>query len=172
MIRVAALSLALVDLAQADPLAVKAGAPGSRPRPGDQYGRRYQIMTGAYQSRGKTQGGGTYVMIAVNHSPISVPVSGGVFSAAGKVRPVTRMTLAGSVGHPMSGAMPPYICIELPSCVQSNCYLKEDRVIVGEGTPKRHAVPSKSAEERVAHGFHLHVVAENPLPWVAVVHGW
>jgi hypothetical protein len=114
MIRViAVLPLALILLAPARSHAAEVGAHGSCPRPTDQYGPRYQIMTGAYQSRGEARGGGKYVTIIVDESPISVPVSGDVFSAAGKVRPGTRVTLVGYVGHSMSGAMPPFSCIEL-----------------------------------------------------------
>jgi hypothetical protein len=82
---------------------------------------RYRTMSGAYQSRGKTQGGGEYVTITLNGSlkppypvsEMSVPVSGDVFNAAGKVRPGTRVTLFGYVGHSMSGATPVFSCIEL-----------------------------------------------------------
>jgi hypothetical protein len=113
MIRMVAVSLALILLAPGCPHAAQVAPPGSCPRPTDQYGPRYQIMSGAYQSRGETQAGGKYVTIIVDGSPNSVPVSGGMFSAAGKVRPGTRITLVGYVGHSMSGAMPPFSCIEL-----------------------------------------------------------
>jgi hypothetical protein len=121
MIRQIAMSLALILPAPARSHAAEVGAPGSCPRPTDQYGPRYQTMTGAYQSRGKTQGGGKYVTIVLNRSlkppyPVSeksVPVSGDVFNAAGKIRPGTRVTLVGYVGHSMSGSMPPFSCIEL-----------------------------------------------------------
>jgi hypothetical protein len=121
MIRTVAVSFALILLAPGCSHAAEVGAPGSCPRPADQYGPRYQTMTGAYQSRGETPGGGKYVTIILDGSlkppfpvsEMSVPVSGGVFSAAGKVRPGTRVTLVGYVGHSMSGAMPPFSCIEL-----------------------------------------------------------
>jgi hypothetical protein len=113
MIRMIALSFAVILLAPGCPNAAEVGAPGSCPRPTDQYGRRYQIMTGAYQSRGKTQGGGKYVTIIVDESPNSVPISDDVFSVAGHIRTGTRVTLVGYVGHSTSGAMPPFSCIEL-----------------------------------------------------------
>jgi hypothetical protein len=109
----AALSFAMVLLAS-QCLYAAAGAPGSCPWPADQYGPRYQIMTGVYQSRQKTPGGGTVVTIMVERAaPVSVPVTGGVFSVAGNVRPGTRVTLVGYVRDSRSGAMPPYSCIEL-----------------------------------------------------------
>ena len=113
MCRTAALSFAIVLLAS-QCLYAAAGAPGSCPRPADQYGPRYQIMTGVYQSRQKTPGGGTVVTIMVDRaSPMSVPVTGGVFDAAGKLTVGTRVTLVGYVGASTSGAQPPFSCIEL-----------------------------------------------------------
>jgi hypothetical protein len=114
MCRTAALSFAMVLLASQCLYAAEVGAPGSCPRPADQYGPRYQIMTGVYQSRQKAPGGGTVVTIMVDRaSPMSVPVTSDVFSVAGIVRPGTRVTLVGYVSDSMSGAMPPYSCIEL-----------------------------------------------------------
>jgi hypothetical protein len=111
--RIVAVSLALILLAPGCPHAAEVGPPSSCPRPADQYGPRYQIMTGAYQSRGNEPWGGQYVTIMRDKSPISVPVSGDVFNAAGNLRPGTRVTLVGYVSDSMSGAMPPYSCIEL-----------------------------------------------------------
>ncbi|HEY8008174.1 MAG TPA: hypothetical protein VIE66_15555 [Methylocella sp.] len=114
MCRTSALSVAMVLLASQSPYA--AGAPGSCPRPADHDGPRYQIVTGAYQSRQKTPGGGTVVTIKVDRaSPISVPVTGAVFSVAANLQPGTRVTLVSYVGDSMSGAMRPYSCIELAS---------------------------------------------------------
>ncbi len=113
MCRTAALSFAMVLLAS-QCLYAAVGAPGSCPRPADQYGPRYQIMTGAYHSRRRTSGGGKFVTIVVDRaSPISVPVTGDVFDAAGKLPAGTRVTLVGYVGASTSGAQPPYSCIEL-----------------------------------------------------------
>jgi hypothetical protein len=114
MIRIIAISVALILLTPACLHAEEdVGAPDSCPRPTDQYGPRYQIMAGAYQSRGETQGGEMYLTMIVDGSPHSVPVSGNVFRAAGKVRHGARITLVGYAGHSMSGAMPPFSCIEL-----------------------------------------------------------
>jgi hypothetical protein len=71
-------------------------------------------MTGVYQSRQKASGGGTVVTIVVDRSsPMSVPVTGDVFDAAGKLTAGTRVTLVGYVGASISGAQPPFSCIEL-----------------------------------------------------------
>jgi hypothetical protein len=113
--RLIAASLALIPLDSACVHAWELGGPGSCPRPTDQYAPPNQIVTGTYRSRGVTQGGGEYVTIILNGSlkppyPVSersVPVSGGVFSAAGMLRPGTRITLVGYVGYSMSRAMPP-----------------------------------------------------------------
>jgi hypothetical protein len=112
MIRLFALSLGLTLIIPGYPHAAGIGAPGSCPRPADQYGLLYDNITGAYRSRGETQGGGKYVTIVRDGSAISVPVSGDVFSIAGNIRPGTRVTLLGYVGSG-SGKMPPYSCIEL-----------------------------------------------------------
>ena len=114
MIRMVASIFALILLAPGYAHAAKVGAPYSCPRPADQYGARYQIMTGVYQSRQKTPGGGTVVTITVDRaSPMSVPVTGAVFDATGKVTAGTRVTLVGYVGASASGAQPPFSCIEL-----------------------------------------------------------
>src|SRR3954447_18835890 len=86
--------------------------PRGRARPAPAHDR-YQIMTGAYQSCGEARGGGKYVTIIMDGSPNSVPVSGDVFSAAGTLRPGTRITLVGYLRDSRSGAMPPFSCIEL-----------------------------------------------------------
>src|SRR5664279_1798765 len=112
MCRTAALSFAMVLLAS-QCLYAASGAPGSCPRPADQYGPRYQIMIGVYQSRQKTRGG-TVVTIMVDRAwPMSVPGTGGVFDAAGKLTVGTRVTLVCYVGASTSGAQPPFSCIEL-----------------------------------------------------------
>jgi len=116
MIRLIAASLALIQLTPVGLHVEKIGAPGSCPRPTDQYGPRYEIIVGAYKSRMEGQGRGKYVTIIVDGAPHSVPVSDSVFSAAGTVQPGIRITLVGYVGHSMSGTsgvMPPFSCIEL-----------------------------------------------------------
>jgi len=114
MIRMATLSAALILLAFGCTNAVEVAAPNSCPRPTDQYGPRYQILTGAYQLRGETPGGGKFVTIMMDRAtPTSVDVTGDVFDVAGNIPAGTRITLVGYVGNSMSGAQPPYSCIEL-----------------------------------------------------------
>jgi len=113
MIRLIAVSLGSILLIPGYTQAAGVGPAGSCLRPSDQYGPRYQFETGIYQSRGKGPGGGIYVTIMRDGSPASLPVSGDVFSAAGMLRPGTRITLVGYVRDSRSGAMPPYSCIEL-----------------------------------------------------------
>src|SRR5690348_13083149 len=113
MIRLLAVSLGSILLIPGYPHAAAVGSPGSCPRPSDQYGPRYQFVTGTYQARGKGPGSGIYVTIIRDGSPASLPVSGDVFSAAGMLRPGTRITLVGYVRDSGSGAMPPYSCVEL-----------------------------------------------------------
>jgi hypothetical protein len=85
------------------------------PRPADQHGPRYESMTGAYQSRGVTPGGGKFVTImGVNWAaPVSVNVTAEVFDVAGTLAAGTRITLVGYVNSSLSGAQPAYSCIEL-----------------------------------------------------------
>jgi len=113
MIRLIAITVGLTMLSTGHPQAAGVGPAGSCPRTSDQYGPRYQFVTGTYQARGKGPGGGIYVTITTDGSPASLPVSGDVFSAAGTLRPGTRITLVGYVQDSRSGAMPPYSCIEL-----------------------------------------------------------
>lgn len=113
MLRPIAVSVGLIILSPGCPYAAGVGPPGSCPRPTDQYGPRYQFVTGTYQARGNGPGGGIYVTILRDGSPASLPVSGDVFGAAGTLRPGTRITLVGYLRDSRSGAMPPYSCIEL-----------------------------------------------------------
>jgi hypothetical protein len=115
MIRMITLSAALILLAPGCTRAAEVAAPNSCPRPTDQYGRpSYQILTGAYQSRGETPGGGKFVTIIMDRAaPISVSVTGDVFDVAGNIQAGTSITLVGYVGNSMSGAQPPYSCIEV-----------------------------------------------------------
>jgi len=90
------------------------GGPGSCPRPADQYGVRYQISGGAYQSRGRTPGGGKFVTIlADGAAPVSVTVTDDLFRAAGALPPGARVTLVGYIQSSMSGSQPPFACAEL-----------------------------------------------------------
>jgi hypothetical protein len=72
-------------------------------------------MTGAYQSRGVTPGGGKFVTITGmdRGAPISVSVTDEVFDVAGSLEAGTRINLVAYVSNSLSGAQPPYSCIEL-----------------------------------------------------------
>jgi hypothetical protein len=85
------------------------------PRPTDQHGLRYEFVTGAYQSRGVTPGGGKFatVMAVGTASPVSLNVTDDVYDVAGTLSVGTRITLFGYVADSRSGAQPPYSCIEL-----------------------------------------------------------
>jgi hypothetical protein len=86
------------------------------PRPSDQYGPRYETISGAYRSRGVSPGGGKFVTITPRGqapTPVSVSVADNVFDIIGSLKPGTVMTLVSYVGDSRSGAQPPYSCIEL-----------------------------------------------------------
>jgi hypothetical protein len=79
------------------------------PRPTDQYGPRYQVMAGTYQSRGVSPGGGKFVTIRPREwtAPVSVNVTGGVFDIAGALTIGTSVILVGYVSNSASGASRP-----------------------------------------------------------------
>jgi hypothetical protein len=85
------------------------------PRPSDQYGSRYETVNGAYRSRGVSPGGGKFVIIMprAGAAPVSVNVTDEIFDVAGSLKVGTHITLVGYVSNSMSGAQPPYSCIEL-----------------------------------------------------------
>jgi hypothetical protein len=87
----------------------------SCPRPTGQRGPLYETITGAFQSRGVSAGGGRFVTIfgTDRAGPISVNVVGEVFDSTKKLAVGTRITLVGYVSDPVSAAQPPYSCIEL-----------------------------------------------------------
>jgi hypothetical protein len=122
-IRVVALSAALILLAPG----CTRGALNSCPRPSDQHGPRYEIMTGAYQSRGVSPGGGKFVTIMGmdRAAPISVSVTDDVFDVAGTLAAGTRITLVGYVSNSASGAQPPYSCIELAGAYIRSRYMAQ-----------------------------------------------
>ncbi|HEV2303247.1 MAG TPA: hypothetical protein VGR91_16895 [Stellaceae bacterium] len=95
-------------------LIVPAAAYGICPRPSGQYGARYGVVAGTYAGRGISPGGGEFVTLieTAGAAPVSLNVSGDVFAAAGKLAIGARITLFGYVRHAMSGAQPPYSCIE------------------------------------------------------------
>jgi hypothetical protein len=90
------------------------GAPGSCPRPVDQYGTRYQSLTGAYQSRGETPGGGKYLTLLPDRAaaPMSIMVTAGAFDAARTLRAGARITVVAYMRSSMSGVQPPFSCID------------------------------------------------------------
>ena len=84
-------------------------------RPVDQYGPRYEVVSGTYRARGVSPGGGKFVTIMPRDgaAPVSVTVTDEVFNVAGSLRIGTQITLVSYVSHSLSGAEPPYSCIEL-----------------------------------------------------------
>jgi hypothetical protein len=72
-------------------------------------------MRGAFRSRGVSPGGGNFVTITLRDGavPISVPVTDKVFDVAGSFITGTRIILVSYVGDSLSGAQPPYSCVEL-----------------------------------------------------------
>jgi hypothetical protein len=115
MVRLVALCAGLILHASGWTGAGEAVALNPCPRPSDQYGPRYEIITGVYRSRGVTPGGGKFVTItsADRAAPVSVSVTGEVFDVAGTLVVGTHITLVGYVTNSLSGAQPPYSCIEL-----------------------------------------------------------
>jgi hypothetical protein len=114
MIRLANVCVAVILIAGSTP-GPEAVVFKSCPRPTDQYGPRYGILTGAYQSRGVSPGGGKFVTLMADNraAAISVSVNDEVFEDAGTLAIGTRITLLRYVSNSMSGAQPPYSCIEL-----------------------------------------------------------
>jgi hypothetical protein len=115
MVRLVALCAGLVVYALGWTRAEAAVALCPCPRPSDQYGPRYEVVTGAYQSRGISPGGGKFVTImpAAGAAPVSVNVTDEVFNAAGSLKIDARIILVSYVTHSLSGSQPPYSCIEL-----------------------------------------------------------
>ena len=115
MARLVALCAGLVVYALGWTLGEAAVARSPCPRPSDQYGPRYEAVSGAYQSRAVCPGGGKFVTITPSGgaAPISVNVTGKVFKAVGSLKIGARITLLGYVTHSLSGLQPPYSCIEL-----------------------------------------------------------
>jgi hypothetical protein len=85
------------------------------PRPADQYGPRYETVSGAYLSRGVSRGGGKFVTIMPKGgaAPVSVNTTETVFRRAGSLVIGTPITLVSYVKESLSGQRPPYSCIEL-----------------------------------------------------------
>ena len=84
-------------------------------RPVDQYGPRYEAVSGAYRSRGVSPGGGKFVTIMPRDgaAPVSVTVTDEVFNVVGSLRIGIQITLVSYVSRSLFGAEPPYSCIEL-----------------------------------------------------------
>jgi hypothetical protein len=85
------------------------------PRPSDQYGPRYQTVTGALMARRTTPGGGKFVVIKTPSAaaPQAETVTDAVFDRLGSVPPGTLITFFSYTHASMSGAHPPYSCVEL-----------------------------------------------------------
>jgi hypothetical protein len=116
MMRLVVLCAGLILLAPVLTRRAEAAVPFNPcPRPSDQYGPRYEIVTGMYQSRGVSPGGGKFVTIMPRDwaAPVSLNVSDEVFDIAGALAIGTPITLVGYVSNSASGAQPPYSCIEL-----------------------------------------------------------
>jgi hypothetical protein len=116
MARLVALCAGLILCALASARTEGATAHSPCPRPSDQYGPRYETMRGAFRSRGVSQGGGKFVIIMPRDgaAPVSVNVTDKVFEISGSLVIGTRITLVGYVRESLSGAQPPYGCIEFP----------------------------------------------------------
>ena len=114
MARLVALCAGLVVYALGWTLAEAAVALSPCPRPSDQYGPRYEAVSGGYRSRGTSPGGGKFVIIMPRGgaAPLSLSVTAKVFNAAGSLKIGARITLVAYVTHALSGSQPPYSCIE------------------------------------------------------------
>lgn len=87
------------------------------PRPFDRYGARYQTVTGTFIARheGVAAGqGGKFVVVKALHAaaPQSEVITDEVFEQLESVQPGTVITLFSYVAASMSGAHPPYSCME------------------------------------------------------------
>jgi len=115
MARLVALCAGLVVYALAWTRAEATVALSPCPRPSDQYGPRYEAVSGAYRSRGRSPGGGEFVTITLRDetAQVSLNVTDKVFDTAGSIKIGTLITLVSYARASMSGAQPPYSCIEL-----------------------------------------------------------
>ena len=115
MVRLGAVCAGLVIYALGWTRAEAAVALSPCPRPSDQYGPRYESVSGAYRSRGTSPGGGKFVIIVPGGGagPVSLNVTDRVFDIAGSLQIGTLITVVSYVRASMSGAQPPYSCIEL-----------------------------------------------------------
>ena len=115
MVRLVALCAGLVIYALGWTRAEAAVALSPCPRPSDQYGPRYEAVSGAYRSRGTSPGGGKFVIIVPRGGagPVSLNVTDNAFDIARLLTIGTRITVVGYVRASVSSAQPPYSCIEL-----------------------------------------------------------
>jgi hypothetical protein len=115
MIRAAVLCIIWILFLSEPTSGAEVAASNSCPRPSDQRGPLYETITGAFRSRGVSAGGGKFVTIpGIDRAgPISVSVVGKAFDSTKNLAVGTRITLVGCVSNSMSGAQPPYSCIEL-----------------------------------------------------------
>jgi hypothetical protein len=82
-------------------------------RPVDQYGPRYEAVSGAYRARGVSPGGGKFVTIMPrNAAAVSVTVTDEAYNVVGSLTIGTQITLVSRASHSLSSAQPPYSCVE------------------------------------------------------------
>ena len=115
MVRLVALCAGLVVYALAWTRAEATVALSPCPRPSDQYGPRYEAVSAAYRSRSRSPGGGKFMTITPRDgaAQLSLNVTDKVFDIAGSIKIGTLITVVSYVRASMSGAQPPYSCIEL-----------------------------------------------------------
>ena len=84
-------------------------------RPVDQYGPRYEAVSGAYRARGVSPGGGKFVTIMPRNAAaaVAVTVTDEAFNVVGSLTVGTQITLVSRASHSLSSAQPPYSYIEL-----------------------------------------------------------
>jgi hypothetical protein len=88
------------------------------PRPSDQYGPRYQAVTGTFMARHDASAGGQggkFVLVKAPSAaaPQLEAVTDTVFDLLGSIPPGTEITLFGYVTSSLSGAQVPYSCVEI-----------------------------------------------------------
>ena len=87
----------------------------SCPRPTDKEGAPlYQSESGAFVARKTNEGGGLFVEITPSSSKanLSLRVTEAVYQAVASLERGRKVTLFGYVNAAMSGADPPYSCVE------------------------------------------------------------
>ncbi len=89
-------------------------------RPTDAYGPKYETVTGIYNSREVTPGGGPLVILRTNAGPDmgmpagqAVNITDGLYIELGSIPTGTKITLFSYVSSSLSGANPPFSCFEI-----------------------------------------------------------